>query len=35
MDSITIGPNVERRIVNNSNDTCTMLVVMPYPGGKR
>lgn len=35
MDSITIGANVERRIVNNSNDTCTMLVIMPYPEGAK
>lgn len=31
MDSITIGADIERRIVNQSNSICTMLVIMPYP----
>jgi len=31
MDSCTIGPNVERHIINNTNEVVTMLVVMPYP----
>lgn len=31
MDSITIGANVERKITNQSNAICTMLVIMPYP----
>jgi mannose-6-phosphate isomerase-like protein (cupin superfamily) len=31
LDSCTIGPNVERRIVNRTNDVVSMLVVMPYP----
>ncbi len=31
MDSVTIGANVERKITNQSNAICTMLVIMPYP----
>jgi quercetin dioxygenase-like cupin family protein len=31
MDSCTIGPNVERAILNETNDVVTMLVIMPYP----
>ena len=31
MDSCTIGANVERRIVNATNEIVTMLVIMPYP----
>ena len=30
-DSCTIAPNEERKIENRSNDTCKMLVVIPYP----
>ncbi len=31
MDSVTIGPNVTREILNLGNEICTMLVVMPTP----
>jgi len=31
MDSVRIGPNVERKVFNASNDVATMLVVLPYP----
>ena len=31
LDSCTIGPNVERSIVNKTNDIVTMIVIMPYP----
>jgi quercetin dioxygenase-like cupin family protein len=31
MDSCTIGANITRKIINNSNQVATMLVVMPYP----
>jgi quercetin dioxygenase-like cupin family protein len=31
LDSCTIGPHVERAIVNRTNEVVTMLVVMPYP----
>ena len=31
MDSVCIGPNVTREIVNLTNEIVTMLVVMPYP----
>ncbi len=31
MDSVCIGKNVGREIVNLTNDVVTMLVVMPYP----
>ena len=30
MDSCTIAPNEVRKIENRSNDTCKMLVVIPY-----
>jgi len=35
MDSCTIPPNEERLIENRSKHVCKMLVVIPYPGGKR
>lgn len=31
LDSVRIGPNVERRVLNPGNEVATMLVVMPYP----
>lgn len=31
LDSVRIGPNVQRTVVNPGNDVATMLVVMPYP----
>ena len=31
LDSICIGANIEREIRNETNDICTMLVIMPYP----
>lgn len=31
MDSIRIGPNVERTVLNARNEVATMVVVMPYP----
>ena len=31
MDSIWIGPNEAREIINETNEVVTMLVVMPYP----
>ncbi len=31
LDSCTIGPNVERKILNETNEVVTMIVVMPYP----
>jgi quercetin dioxygenase-like cupin family protein len=31
MDSVRIGPNVERKVLNAGNDVATMLVVLPYP----
>jgi mannose-6-phosphate isomerase-like protein (cupin superfamily) len=31
MDSCTIGPSVERKILNETNEIVTMIVVMPYP----
>lgn len=34
MDSCTIGPNVERQIMNRKNTIASMLVVMPYPETK-
>jgi quercetin dioxygenase-like cupin family protein len=34
MDSVRIGPNVERKVLNTGNDVATMLVVLPYPPGK-
>jgi quercetin dioxygenase-like cupin family protein len=30
-DSVCIGPNVERSVLNPANEMATMLVVMPYP----
>jgi quercetin dioxygenase-like cupin family protein len=35
MDSCTIAPNEVRKIENRSNHVSKMLVMMPYPGGKR
>ena len=35
MDSCTIPAGEIRRIENKSNHVCKMLVVIPYPGGKR
>ena len=35
MDSCTIPPNEIRKIENRTNNICKMLVVIPYPGGKR
>jgi mannose-6-phosphate isomerase-like protein (cupin superfamily) len=35
MDSCTIAPNEVRKIENRSNHACNMLVVIPYPNGKR
>lgn len=35
MDSCTIPAEVVRKIENRTNNICKMLVVMPYPGGKR
>lgn len=34
-DSCTIAPGEERKIENRSNDICKMLVVLPYPEGKK
>jgi quercetin dioxygenase-like cupin family protein len=34
MDSVRIGPNVERTVLNASNQMATMLVVLPYPEKK-
>lgn len=34
-DSCTIAPHETREIVNRRNDVCTLLVVVPYPQGKR
>ena len=31
MDTVRIGPNVQRKVLNPGNDVATMLVVMPYP----
>lgn len=33
-DSVCIGPNIERSVVNNGNAIATMLVIMPYPEKK-
>jgi uncharacterized cupin superfamily protein len=33
MDSCTIAPGEAREIINRSNHTCNMLVVIPYPPG--
>lgn len=30
-DSVFIGANIERAVINNSNAVATMVVVMPYP----
>lgn len=35
MDSCTIPPGETRRIENKTNHICKMLVVIPYPDGKR
>lgn len=35
MDSCTIPPDEERLLENRSNHVAKMLVVIPYPGGKR
>ena len=35
MDSCTILPDEIRKIENRTNNICKMLVVIPYPGGKR
>lgn len=34
MDSCSIGPNIERQIINGSNEVTSMLVIMPYPEEK-
>ncbi|MDP2780594.1 cupin domain-containing protein [Devosia sp.] len=34
-DSCTIAPNEIRELVNQRNDVCTMLVVIPYPAGHK
>lgn len=34
LDSIRIGPGIERKVINPGNDVATMIVVMPYPQGK-
>jgi len=34
-DSCTVAPGEVREIVNRSNHTCTMLVVIPYPAGAK
>jgi quercetin dioxygenase-like cupin family protein len=31
LDSVRIGPNVERQVLNTTNEVATMLVVLPYP----
>ncbi|QRM57792.1 cupin domain-containing protein [Sinorhizobium sp. BG8] len=33
LDSCTVWPGEVREIVNRSNHTCKMLVVIPYPAG--
>ena len=35
LDSCTIAPGETRRIENKTNHVCKLLVVIPYPGGKR
>ena len=35
MDSCTVPPSEVRRIENKTNHICKMLVVIPYPSGKR
>lgn len=34
LDSVRIGPSVERTVSNASNEVATMLVVLPYPEKK-
>ncbi len=34
LDSVCIGPSIERKVLNASNEVATMLVVMPYPEKK-
>jgi len=34
LDSCHIGPNLERSIINKTNKTVSMLVIMPYPEKK-
>lgn len=34
MDSVRIGPNIERKVLNAGNEVATMLVVLPYPEKK-
>ena len=34
MDSIWIGPDEPRELINQSNEVATLLVVMPYPAAK-
>jgi mannose-6-phosphate isomerase-like protein (cupin superfamily) len=34
-DSCYIAPDEARTVVNRTNDTASMIVVMPYPGGPR
>lgn len=34
MDSCRIGPNVERKVLNASNEMAMMLVILPYPEKK-
>lgn len=31
LDSVCIGPDIERTVLNPGNEVATMLVVMPYP----
>ena len=31
LDSVYIGPHVQRKVTNPGNEVATMLVVMPYP----
>jgi quercetin dioxygenase-like cupin family protein len=35
MDSCTIAPGEVREIINRTNQTCNMLVVIPYPPPKQ
>ncbi len=35
LDSVTIGPDVVREIVNLGNHVAKMLVIMPYPGTQK
>ena len=34
-DSCHIGPNEEREIINHTNKTVSMLVIMPYPESEK